>query len=57
LSEAQQAHFVSGQADYEAVVRGRPLFHYFVFGAMVLLLFELGFQALVRRPPAVKAGA
>jgi hypothetical protein len=49
IKEGQQAHFVAGQEDYEDLVRGRPVFHYFVFAGVFLLLLELGFQLLVKR--------
>lgn len=40
---------VAGQEDYESLVQGQPLFHYFVLAALVLLVVELGFQMLFRR--------
>ncbi len=44
-----QGFFVAGREDYEELVHGRPIFHYFVLGGCLLLLAELGFQLLVRR--------
>jgi hypothetical protein len=58
--ENQQAHFVEGQSDFEALNRGRPVFHYFVFGVLALLLAELLVQILVRptaRPAAPSASS
>lgn len=49
IKEGQQAHFVAGQEDYEDLVRGRPVFHYFVFAGLFLLLMEMCFQLLVKR--------
>ncbi|HZQ48317.1 MAG TPA: BatA domain-containing protein [Verrucomicrobiae bacterium] len=49
LKEGQQAHFVAGQEDYENLVLGRPIFHYFVFAGLILLILELGFQLLIKR--------
>jgi hypothetical protein len=51
LPEKQQgqAHFVAGVEDYEEARQGRPLFHYFIFAAVGLLVLESGFQLLLRR--------
>jgi hypothetical protein len=49
VREGQQAHFVAGQEDYEDLVKGRPVFQYFVFSGLLFLLLEMGFQLLVRR--------
>jgi hypothetical protein len=49
MKEGQQAHFLEGQEDYENVVLGKRLFHYFILGGLALLLLEMGFQMLVRR--------
>ncbi len=49
VKEGQQAHFVAGQEDYENLVAGRPVFHYFVFGGLVILALELGFQIWIKR--------
>ena len=43
------AHFVSGSADFEALAKGRPIFHWFILAAAVLLALESGFQFLIRR--------
>jgi hypothetical protein len=52
LGDTQKAHFVSGREDYEDLAKGRPLFHWFVFGAVAFLLIETSFQMLVRRAKA-----
>jgi hypothetical protein len=52
VKEGQQAHFVAGQEDYEDLIMGRPVFHYFVFAGLGLLLIELGFQLLIKRHAA-----
>jgi Aerotolerance regulator N-terminal/von Willebrand factor type A domain len=49
VREGQQAHFVAGQEDYEDLVKGRPVFQYFVFAGLLFLLLEMGFQLLMRR--------
>jgi hypothetical protein len=49
LKNGQQAHFVEGERDYAALVQGKPIFHYFVAAALVLLVVELAFQWLVNK--------
>lgn len=49
LGAQQQAHFVAGREDYEDLARGRPIFHWWIGAALVLLLLENGFQILVRK--------
>ncbi|MDB6125954.1 MAG: rane protein [Pedosphaera sp.] len=49
IKEGQQAHFVGGQEDYENLILGRPVFHYFIFAGLLFLLMELGFQLLIKR--------
>ncbi len=49
VKEGQQAHFVAGQEDYENLILGRPIFHYFVFAGIILLILELGFQLLIKK--------
>lgn len=52
------AHFVGGQADFEELAKGRPLFHWFLLAGLLLLLTETAFQFLLqaRRGTAI-AGA
>ena len=49
LGANQSGHFVEGLGDFNALNSGRPLFHYFLFGVIGLLLLELTFQILFRR--------
>lgn len=49
LGANQSGHFVEGLGDFNALNSGRPLFHYFLFGVISLLLLELTFQILFRR--------
>jgi len=49
LKSGQQAHFVEGERDYASLIQGRPMFHYFVAGALALLVIEIGFQWLVNK--------
>jgi hypothetical protein len=43
------AHFVQGREDFETVAQGRPIYHWFVLGALAMLMAELGFQLLFRK--------
>jgi Aerotolerance regulator N-terminal/von Willebrand factor type A domain len=52
FAENREAHFVAGADDFEELAKGRPIFHWFIFGALVFLLLESGFQLLIRRRPA-----
>ena len=45
----REAHFVAGAADFEQLAKGRPVFHWFILGALGALMLESGFQFLVRR--------
>jgi len=47
-----EAHFVAGADDFDALAHGRPLFHWFVIGAIGFLLLETGFQFFLRRKQA-----
>lgn len=49
FADNHEAHFVAGRADYDELAKGRPVFHWFVLGALALLLGESGFQFLIRR--------
>ena len=52
FSDQHEAHFVAGSADYDELAKGRPIFHWFILGALALLIVESGFQFLIRRPAA-----
>jgi hypothetical protein len=43
------AHFVAGAEDFEALRKGKPVFHWFVLAAILLLVSESGFQLLLKR--------
>lgn len=47
--EDQNAHFIEGATDFRHIADGRPIFHWFLFGAVLFLLLETGFQGLVKR--------
>lgn len=49
FSDNHEAHFVAGSGDYDELAKGRPIFHWFVWGALAFLLLESGFQLLIRR--------
>ena len=49
LAAGEEAGFLGGQADYEAVARGRPVAHWFLLAAATALLLELGLQVWFRR--------
>ena len=52
FADRHEAHLVAGGDDYEELARGRPVFHWFIFGALACLLLESAFQFLIRRRPA-----
>lgn len=52
FADQHEAHLVSGADNYDELAKGRPVFHWFVLGALVCLLLESGFQLLIRRTTA-----
>ena len=48
----RDAHFVAGAEDFEELAKGRPLFQWFILGALAFLLLESGFQYWLRRAAA-----
>jgi hypothetical protein len=46
---AREAHFVAGAEAFDELAKGRPLFHWFVLAGVAFLLFESGFQFLLKR--------
>jgi hypothetical protein len=52
FADQHEAHLVAGGDDYDELARGRPIFHWFLFGALACLLLESAFQFFVRRRPA-----
>jgi hypothetical protein len=49
LATGQDSAFVGQQKDYEELALGRPLFHWFLFAGLVVLLMELALQLTFRR--------
>jgi hypothetical protein len=49
-----EAHFVAGAEDFAELAQGRPLFHWFILGALAFLILESGFQFLLRSRAAGK---
>lgn len=47
-----EAHFVAGAQDFEELAKGRPIFHWFIFAGLGLLLVESSFQFAIRRKTA-----
>jgi hypothetical protein len=52
LAHARQAHFAEGEQDYETLIAGRPIYHYFALGALALLALELCLFKLFNRTAA-----
>jgi len=48
----QKGYFVEEREDYADLIRGRPIFHWFVIGALALLVCETLFQLYVRQTAA-----
>ncbi len=51
-ARGQSGFFVHGREDFEDLVHGRPIFHWFLGGALALLIAESLFQLLIRRKVA-----
>ncbi len=47
LKDGQQGRFVSGAEDYQNLIRGKPVFHYWIFAGLVLLTVELVLQWII----------
>jgi len=47
----QRGYFVAGREDFDDLVLGKPIFHWFLLAALALLVAELLVQFLVARPP------
>lgn len=45
----QKGFFVEGRDDFQDLVLGKPVFHWFVLAAVAFLVFELLFQLFIRR--------
>jgi len=46
----QHGFFVEGRQDFEDAVKGRQIFHWFIYAGLALLMAEQSFQLLLRRP-------
>ena len=51
-ARGQRGFFVDGREDFEDLVRGRPVFHWFIAAALALLIAESAFQFFVGRKTA-----
>jgi hypothetical protein len=50
LSEkGQQGFFVQGHEDFQNLILGKPVFHWFVLAAVAMLLIEILFQLFLQR--------
>lgn len=49
FNPGQEGHFVEGREDYQQLIAGRPIFHWFVFGVIGLVLVEMLLQLLFKR--------
>jgi hypothetical protein len=47
--KGQRGFFVQGREDFENLILGKPIFHWFVLAAVVLLVVELAFQFFIHR--------
>jgi hypothetical protein len=52
VPDAASIHFLDGQNDFEEAARGRPVFHWFLLGGLVVLLGETAVQLAVRKGAA-----
>jgi hypothetical protein len=52
FSDNHDAHLLAEDGDYDELAHGRPVYHWFIEGALALLLLESAFQFLVRRQTA-----
>jgi hypothetical protein len=47
--KGQQGFFVQGHEDFENLILGKPVFHWFVLAAVAMLLIEILFQLFLQR--------
>jgi len=50
--KGQRGFFVQGREDFENLILGKPVFHWFILAAAALLLVELAFQFFIHRTAA-----
>ena len=48
--QGQRGFFVQGREDFEELVLGKPIFHWFLLAAVALLVLELALQFFLQRP-------
>jgi hypothetical protein len=53
--KGQQGFFVAGQEDFEDLILGRPIFHWFILAAVGMLVVELAFQFFLQRAATKKS--
>lgn len=47
--QGQKGFFVAGRQDFEDLILGRPIFHWFILAGVLMLVLELLFQLLFQR--------
>jgi hypothetical protein len=47
--KGQKGFFIAGREDFEDLILGKPIFHWFVLAAVAFLVFELAFQFYLQR--------
>jgi hypothetical protein len=52
FASEREAHYVAGAEEFQELAKGRPLYQWFILGALAVLLMESGFQLLLRRSAA-----
>ncbi len=48
--KGQRGFFVQGREDFENLILGKPVFHWFILAAVAMLLIEIMFQFFIHRP-------
>lgn len=52
--QGQSGYFVEGREDYQNLLQGRPIYHWFFLAALAFLVAESAFQLYIRRRPVGK---
>jgi hypothetical protein len=47
--KGQKGFFVEGRQDFDDLILGKPIFHWFILAAVLMLLVELAFQFYLQR--------
>ncbi len=50
--KGQRGFFVQGREDFENLILGKPVFHWFILAAVAMLIVELAFQFFIHRTAA-----